>query len=92
MDREAAVALVWQPDDVILDLYQVRDVVRSGGMGLVYRVRHLGWNVDLAVKAPRRALVDSPAQVRDFEAEAEAWVGLGLHPHTVRSKPAGEFG
>ena len=83
MSSEAEVALVWQPGDVILDLYEVRDVVVSGGMGLVYRVLHRGWNAELAVKAPRQKLVDSPIGVRNFEAEAEAWVGLGLHPHTV---------
>jgi WD40 repeat protein len=72
---------VWQRGDVILDLYEVLDVVRTGGMGLVYRVRHRGWDIDLAVKTPRKALVSSPTAVRNFQAEAEAWVGLGLHPH-----------
>ncbi len=83
MSGEAEVALVWQTGDVILDLYEVRDVVDGGGMGRVYRVLHRGWNVELAVKAPLQKLVDSPTGVRNFEAEAEAWVGLGLHPHTV---------
>lgn len=80
---EDAVALVWRPGDVILDLYEVLEVVRSGGMGLVYRVRHRGWDIELAVKAPRPELAATPAQLRDFEAEAEVWAGLGSHPHTV---------
>jgi hypothetical protein len=54
MSSESPVDFEWQPGDVILDLYEVREVVRSGGMGLVYRVLHRGWNVELAVKAPRR--------------------------------------
>lgn len=73
----------WQVGEVILDLYEVREVVRSGGMGLVYRVHHRGWNVELAVKTPRPALLRSPGSRSDFEREAESWVGLGLHPHTV---------
>lgn len=71
----------WRRGDLILDLYEVLDVVRTGGMGLVHRVRHHGWDIDLAVKTPRRALIRSPDAIRDFEREAEVWVGLGLHPH-----------
>jgi hypothetical protein len=50
---ESDVPAVWQVGDVILDLYEVEDVVTSGGLGPVYRVYHRGWNVDLAVKSPR---------------------------------------
>ncbi|MFI6097019.1 protein kinase [Lentzea sp. NPDC051213] len=73
----------WEPGDVVLGLYEVRDVVHSGGMGVVHRVRHLGWQVDLAVKTPRPEQVRTPAGRARFEGEAGAWVGLGLHPHTV---------
>jgi WD40 repeat protein/serine/threonine protein kinase len=73
----------WQFGDVVLDQYEVLDVVHGGGMGLVHRVRHRGWQVDLAVKTPRPALVARPGALDGFAAEAEAWVGLGLHPHTV---------
>jgi WD40 repeat protein len=74
-------AAVWRVGDVVADLYRVDEVVGRGGMGLVYRVRHLGWNVDLAVKCPRPELfVDEAAQQR-FMAEAQTWVSLGLHPH-----------
>ncbi|MEU3560686.1 protein kinase [Kitasatospora sp. NPDC006786] len=71
----------WRRGDVVLDLYEVLDVVRTGGMGLVHRVRHRGWEIDLAVKTPRQALVRSLDAIRDFAREAEVWVGLGLHPH-----------
>ena len=73
---------VWRTGDVIHDLYEVREEI-SGGMGLVHRVLHRGWNVELAVKTPRQDLMDPPPAVGNFEAEAEAWIGLGLHPHTV---------
>src|SRR4051812_3748297 len=48
-------------------------------MGLVYRVHHRGWGVDLAVKTPRPELVGDAM----FRAEAESWVALGAHPNTV---------
>ncbi|WP_432993484.1 protein kinase domain-containing protein [Dactylosporangium sp. CA-233914] len=65
--------------DTMLDSYEVREVVRSGGMGLVYRVHHREWGIDLAVKTPRPELVGDEL----FRAEAEAWVRLGAHPNTV---------
>jgi hypothetical protein len=39
---EAKVAVEWQVGDVILDLYEVKQVHEGGGMGLVYRVHHRG--------------------------------------------------
>ncbi|MBE1493468.1 serine/threonine protein kinase/WD40 repeat protein [Amycolatopsis lexingtonensis] len=74
---------MWSPGDVVLGVYEVRDVVTTGGMGLVYRVWHRQWGMELAVKTPRPELVASPADVERFEAEAETWVGLGAHPHVV---------
>ncbi len=73
----------WKPGDVVLDLYEVREVFTSGGRGLVYRVRHRGWNMDLAVKCPRPEFFQSEQDKADFEQEAETWVKLGLHPHLV---------
>jgi WD40 repeat protein len=74
---------VWKPGDVILDLYEVREVFTSGGRGLVYHVYHRGWHVDLAVKCPRPEFFQSEQDKADFEREAETWVKLGLHPHLV---------
>src|SRR5262249_2033446 len=67
---------VWRPGDAILDLYEVREVFTSGGMGLVYRVRHRGWNVDLAVKCPRPQFFLNEQDKENFEREAETWVKL----------------
>ena len=74
---------LWRVGEVIDGLYEVRQVITSGGMGVVHRVHHRGWNMDLAVKTPRPELVSSPGRVADFETEAQTWVGLGLHPHVV---------
>jgi WD40 repeat protein len=74
--------LPWQVGDVVLGLYEVRQV-HEGGMGLVYRVRHRGWDLDLAVKSPRADFFREERDKENFEREAETWVELGLHPHTV---------
>jgi hypothetical protein len=50
---EADVAAEWKSGDMILDLYEVKQIHEGGGMGLVYRLDHRGWNADLAVKRPR---------------------------------------
>jgi WD40 repeat protein/serine/threonine protein kinase len=74
--------LLWAVGDVILGLYEVREV-HEGGMGLVYRMRHRGWDLDLAVKSPRPDFFLSERDKENFEREAETWVQLGLHPHTA---------
>ncbi|MFE0413585.1 protein kinase domain-containing protein [Streptomyces tendae] len=71
----------WRVGDEIEGLYRVTRVHLHGGMGLVYRVRHLGWDVDLAVKSPRPALFRHPVGREGFLAEARTWISLGLHPH-----------
>ena len=73
----------WQVGDVVLDLYEVTGVLGEGGMGRVYRVRHRGWDVDLAVKTPLGTVLQAAGGADNFEREAETWVNLGLHPHTV---------
>ncbi|WP_062992063.1 protein kinase domain-containing protein [Nocardia anaemiae] len=73
----------WRAGDVVADLYEVREVIESGALGLVYRVWHRGWNAELAVKVPRPELLDSPSHVSDFESEARTWVKLGMHANTV---------
>ncbi|MFF7190988.1 protein kinase [Streptomyces sp. NPDC008222] len=71
----------WRVGDVVDGLYEVAAVLGRGGMGVVYRVRHLMWGVDLAVKCPRPALFKTEAARTLFITEAETWVSLGLHPH-----------
>jgi len=80
---EAQVSAEWQIGDVILDLYEVKAIHESGGMGLVYRVHHRGWNMDLAVKSPRAEYFQTEVQKENFIRECEAWINLGLHPHIV---------
>src|SRR2546423_13290196 len=71
----------WRVGDVVDGRYEVVGVHEHGGMGLVYRVHHRGWNTDLAVKCPREEMFATDADRDRFVAEAETWVSLGLHPH-----------
>jgi WD40 repeat protein/serine/threonine protein kinase len=80
---EAQVAAEWKVGDVILDLYEVKEIHEGGGMGLVYRVHHRGWNMDLAVKSPRKNYFQTEMQKENFIRECETWINLGLHPHIV---------
>jgi WD40 repeat protein/serine/threonine protein kinase len=80
---EEQVASEWRVGDVILDLYEVKQIHEGGGMGLVYRVHHRGWNIDLAVKSPRRDYFQTETQKENFTRECETWINLGLHPHVV---------
>jgi WD40 repeat protein len=80
---EDRVPAEWNIGDIILDLYEVRQVYEGGGMGVVYRVHHRGWNIDLAVKSPRANYFHTEEQKKNFVRECETWINLGLHPHIV---------
>ncbi|MFJ2899010.1 protein kinase [Streptomyces sp. NPDC087218] len=71
----------WRVGDVIDDRYEVLAELGRGGMGVVHRVRDREWGVDLAVKSPRPGRFQSVGHRDLFVNEAEAWVGLGLHPN-----------
>jgi WD40 repeat protein len=73
--------LNWKVGDVIADLYEVTGVLGEGAFGIVHKVHHRGWDMDLAVKSPRAEILGSEMAVRRFLREAETWVQLGLHPH-----------
>ena len=66
---EDAVPPVWEVGDVILDLYEVKQIHDTGGLGLVYRVHHRNWNVDLAVKTPRPQFFQTEPHKELFERE-----------------------
>ncbi|MBI5815968.1 MAG: protein kinase [Nitrospinae bacterium] len=80
---EESVPADWATGDVILGLYEVSGLLGEGGMGKVFKVRHLGWNLDLAVKCPRQQELLKAGGAENFEREAETWVNLGLHPNVV---------
>ncbi|MCP4043164.1 MAG: protein kinase, partial [Gammaproteobacteria bacterium] len=73
----------WQSGDIILDLYEVKKELGVGGFGKVYLLYHRGWQMNLAVKTPSNSTLEAAGGALNFEREAETWVSLGLHPHTV---------
>ena len=51
-------------------------------MGVIHRVHHLQWKIDLAVKTPNEvALARAGGRKRFQEREAYEWVRLGPHPN-----------
>ncbi|WP_328338338.1 protein kinase [Streptomyces violaceus] len=81
MSTSAEPSAGWHTGDVIDGLYRLTRLVGHGGMGVVHRVRHLGWGIDLAVKSPLPELVAHAPDAERFVAEAQTWVSLGLHPN-----------
>lgn len=81
--HEPAARGAWKPGELIGDIYEVVGPLGQGGFGTVHKVRHLGWNMDLAVKSPNPRVLASEESVQNFRKEAETWVGLGFHPNAV---------
>ncbi len=82
----------WSIGDVIDGKYQVIDIVGQGGMGMVYRVNHREWHLELAVKVPLANLVADDTSKARFIREAQIWVDLGLHPNIVQCWYVRELG
>jgi tetratricopeptide (TPR) repeat protein len=78
--------------DLLLDTYRVETDPIRGGMGVVWRVRHSGWDVDLALKRPKPNLFQTETQKSAFVHECEAWIDLGLHPLIVSCYYVRELG
>jgi len=73
----------WKKGDIIVDLYEVTDVLGEGAFGTVYKVRHRLWNKELAVKTLRPELASLESYRKSFIKECTAWVNLGIHPAIV---------
>ena len=71
--------------DRLMQTYEVVSDAMPGGMGSVWRVRHLAWNRDLAMKRPQPRFFaeGSPRSRERFIRECEYWIDLGLHPNVV---------
>ncbi|MCR5296360.1 MAG: protein kinase [Clostridiales bacterium] len=68
---------------MLLDTYRVESDPIEGGMGSVWRVRHTGWNVDLAMKRPQAKMFANESSKQGFIDECQNWINLGLHPNIV---------
>jgi serine/threonine-protein kinase len=69
--------------------YEVEAVVGRGGMGIVFRARHLRLNRVVAVKMALAGAFTEPRERERFQREAEAEAGL-RHPNVVQVYDVGE--
>ncbi|GHT44459.1 hypothetical protein FACS189454_01900 [Planctomycetales bacterium] len=79
---------VWKVGEVILGIYEVKPIApdvpfAAGGVGVVNKVYHKEWDIDLAVKSPKPDIFKNEAGKRNYEKEAQTWIELGLHPNIV---------
>jgi serine/threonine-protein kinase len=69
--------------------YEVEAVLGRGGMGVVYRARHVRLNRTVALKMLLAGAYAGPRDLARFLREAEAEAGL-RHPHIVQVHDVGE--
>lgn len=70
--------------NIVLDeLYEIQETFEGGGMGLVHRAKHKVWNIEVAIKHPRRKFLAAPEQIADFHSECSTWSNIGLHPYVA---------
>ena len=69
--------------------YEVEGVLGRGGMGVVYRARHLRLNRPVALKMLLAGAYAGPAERERFQREAEAVAGL-RHPNIVQVYDVGD--
>ena len=85
--------LVIRRGETLLDTYRVdSDMIGKGGMGAVWKVHHVGWNADLAMKRPKPEAFRTESQKEGFIRECESWINLGLHPNIVSCYYVREIG
>jgi serine/threonine protein kinase len=76
-DEKVLLGTVW------CERYQILEVVGRGGMGTVYKARHLQIGREVALKVIHRRLCSDEKQVQRFEAEART-SSLLSHPNSIR--------
>ena len=79
---------LWNVGDLILGIYEVKPIAEGvphaeGGVGVVHRIYHREWDMDLAVKSPKPQFFQTEHGKRSYEQEAQTWIELGLHPNIV---------
>lgn len=79
---------LWKVGDLILGTYEVKPLSETaeyaeGGVGVVQRVYHREWDMDLAVKSPKQNAFSTEAGKESYERECQTWIELGLHTNIV---------
>jgi serine/threonine protein kinase len=74
--------------DIVADRYEVGPVIGAGGMGIVYKARHIELGTWVAVKVIRPDIAQNSSLWRRFAREARALAALH-NKHVVRVHDAG---
>ena len=85
---ESATQPVLAQGDIVADRYQVDQVIGAGGMGIVYKARHLPLGTWVALKVIRPDIAQNSSLWRRFAREARALAALH-NKHVVRVHDAG---
>jgi serine/threonine-protein kinase len=75
---------------VVADRYRVESIIGEGGMGRVYRARHVRVPREAAIKVLRRALIADPYAIAAFNREARNAALVGDHPNVAAVYDFGE--
>jgi serine/threonine-protein kinase len=75
---------------VIADRYRIESILGEGGMGRVYRARHVRVPREAAIKVLRRALIADAYAVAAFNREARNAASVGDHPNVAAVYDFGE--
>ena len=75
---------------VIADRYRVEAILGEGGMGRVYRARHVRVPREAAIKVLRRTLISDAYAVAAFNREARNAASVGDHPNIAAVYDFGE--
>lgn len=81
---------LFEAGQVLDGKYEVLSLLGRGGMGAVYRVRHLLLNVELALKTLDSQRIGDASSSRRFQTEAKAAFSL-QHPNLVKVHDFGVF-
>lgn len=90
--REIEASGPWEVGQTVDERYEVKEILGHGGMGIVYRVHHTGWDIDLAVKCVLEGQRSNAEVVEGFLHEADRWIHLGLHPNVVSAHYVRKYG
>ncbi len=88
---QATVLLRGGDDPLLLDRYVILEAIGSGGMGVVYKARHVSMDRIVALKVLPRSLEDASRTIRRFQREIKATARLS-HPNIVTALDAHDAG
>ncbi|MGL4208032.1 MAG: protein kinase domain-containing protein, partial [Candidatus Adiutrix sp.] len=61
---------------------EVLDIIGRGGLSQVFKVRHLNWGLNMALKVPKPSTLDN-IPIDLLHSEAQVWLKAARHPNLV---------